>query len=260
MSPTIGILEDEPLTALHIQEMVSKLLPDARFAPLLGSVNRAVEFLQQQPHPDLLLMDIHLSDGSCFEIFDGVDIHAPVIFITSYAQYALKAFEANSIDYLLKPVDEAHLKRALHKFEKWESWQTNNQRAFVHDVRQQQQLPSYKRRFLVKTGNTYQFAKESDLSLFFSENSTTYIQTNDGKRLPFETSLDKLEPQLDPTSFFRINRKTLVHISCIYKVHSYFNSRLKVEPLPLLKPHTANTDFVVSRDRTSRFKEWLNGQ
>lgn len=260
MSLAIGILEDEPLTALHIQEMVAKHLPNVRFAPPLGSVSKSIEFLRQQPHPDLLLMDIHLSDGSCFEIFDEIDIDVPIIFITSYAQYALKAFEANSIDYLLKPVGESHLKRALDKFEKWEASQTSNQKAFVQDVQQLQQLPAYKNRFLVKTGNTYQFVKGADISVFFSENSVTHIQTYDGIKLPFETSLDKLELQLDPTTFFRINRKTLVNIGCIHRVHSYFNSRLKIEPLPLLKPHIANTDFVVSRDRTSRFKEWLNGQ
>ena len=252
----IGIVEDEPLTAIRIQELAHELLPEAHFLPMLNSVRKTREQLQRSPLPDLLLMDIHLSDGSCFEIFEQMEVTVPIIFITSYSQYAIKAFETNSIDYLLKPIEKTHLQRALTKWQKWGHIQRDNQLHFLEQIQDQGHFPEFKKRFLVKTGNSFQYINESEVAFFYSEHSITSLYTSNGKSLPLELSLDKLEPTLNPSIFFRINRKTLVRIDSIRKVHVYFSSRLKVEPHAHLQ--SPSIDWVVSRERVASFKAWLN--
>lgn len=248
----ILIIEDEKPAAEQLMRLLRKQLPEAFFHGPVGSIQSSVDWLEKNPSPDLIFLDIQLEDGPSFEIFRKTEVRAPIIFCTAYDQYALKAFKLNSIDYLLKPVEPAELQRALDKYRKW-----NTTAAPQLDDQSLHQLlnplkAQYKNRFVIKVGEKLNVISVEEVAFFVSAGKFTFLQNNEGRQYPIDLSLDRLQEILDPDKFHRISRKYIVSFPAIEEVRSYSSSRLKLQ-----LRHCKNPDVMVSRDRTAGFKEWL---
>lgn len=247
------IIEDEKPAALRLQQLLEQQRPKTEVLALIGSVEKAVQWLRGNPLPDLMFLDIQLADGLSFDIFREVEVQAPVVFTTAYDQYTLKAFKLNSIDYLLKPIDPEELEQALMKFERFFGKAPSLDTTAIENLIQSFQAPEFKKRFIVKAGQQLTYILADDIQYFYSEDGLLFAQMRDKKRHAIDYTLDQLESLLDPGAFFRLNRKTIAHINSIYKVSPYFNSRLIVE----LRPQ-ASFEVIVSRDRVGDFKSWLD--
>ncbi|GJM32020.1 MAG: DNA-binding response regulator [Saprospiraceae bacterium] len=249
------LIEDELPAAKQLTKLIRQIRPDAQIIPPLDSVESAVLWLQTNEAPDLIFMDIQLADGLSFDIFQQVDVRSPVIFTTAYDQYTLKAFKVNSVDYLLKPVEPDELAAALDKFDRLFQQREVHllQRQTVQQLLASFQKQDYKERFMVKIGQQLTYIAIKDIHYFYSDDGLVYAQTIDNKRHLIDYTLDQLSGIINPDDFFRINRKIIICIRSINKIHPYFNSRFLLE----LKPIT-NFDVIVSRDRTNDFKAWLN--
>ncbi|MCA6435819.1 MAG: LytR/AlgR family response regulator transcription factor [Bacteroidota bacterium] len=246
------IIEDEPLSAEHLENLINKCDPSIRIIGKIDSVKNALSLLKRVPEIDLLFLDIHLSDGLSFDIFEEIDLDTPIIFTTAFNEYAVKAFKLNSIDYLLKPIDKAELQKALVKYNK--TTKSNSLVKFNKDLEVilNSLNKPYKSRFMVKMGETLNTIKIEDVAFFNVEDGTVMLNTKSGKRYTLDYTLDDLELTIDMKHFFRINRKVLLNIDAIKKVSSYFNSRYK------LTVDGLNDDTnVVSRERVNEFKAWL---
>ena len=247
------IIEDERPAAMRLSKLIKQNRPDAEILEIIDSVESAVNWLKNFPAPDLIFMDIQLADGVSFDIFQQTKIESPVIFTTAYDQFTLKAFKVNSVDYLLKPIDPEELTAAFSKFktvyQKPQSYDNNVIASLLKNIQQK----SYKERFLVKTGQQLSYIEVKDIAYFYSEDKLVCAKNVNGKRHILDYTLDQLEDCLNPASYFRINRKFLTQLHAITKIHTYFNSRLKLE----LKPNT-ELEVIVSRERVSNFKEWLD--
>ena len=209
-------------------------------------------WLKTNPTPDLIFLDIQLSDGISFEIFQQVDVSSAIIFTTAYDEYVLKAFKLNSVDYLLKPVDEEELKFALDKFEKQQQTKSSVDLNEIKKILSTNQPAEFKTRFSVKIGTSIKIIETAQIECFFSENKATFIHTKENRNYLIDFSLDKLEDQLDQTKFFRINRSQIIQIDSIKEITIYSNSRLKI----ILTTY-AEQDMIVSREKVSDFKKWL---
>ncbi|MGC3946503.1 MAG: LytTR family DNA-binding domain-containing protein [Chryseolinea sp.] len=247
------IIEDEPLAAQRLGTLISELLPHSRILKAIDSVKKSVSWLDQNNHPDLILMDIHLADGISFEIFEKCTVSCPVIFTTAYDQYALKAFKVNSIDYILKPVDKSELEHALRKFELSRAKQTSPELLASIQTTMRMLTRRYKERFIVKVGDKLRSIEVSDVQVFMSEEKTTFAQTSDGRKHVLDHPLDEIEELLNPEQFFRVNRKYIVALSSIRDITSYTNSRLK-----LTLKVTHDDDVIVARERVNEFRSWLD--
>jgi len=246
------IIEDEKPSARRLQRMLETL--NVKAETLLHSVEESVAWFQVNEHPDLIFLDIQLSDGLSFEIFDVVDIKSAVIFTTAYDEYALQAFKLNSIDYLLKPIDEDELAKAIKKYQE----RLPKQQLVTLDFNDIKSLlvnpieRVYKKRFSVKVGQHLKLINIEDIECFYSENKGTYAYTSDGRNYLLEGSLEQLEEELEPQRFFRISRKFFVNINAIKDMISYTNSRLQI------KLNTFNEqEIIVARERVKEFKDWL---
>ncbi|WP_299114621.1 LytTR family DNA-binding domain-containing protein [uncultured Winogradskyella sp.] len=246
------IIEDEKPSARRLQRMLSAI--DINAETMLHSVEEAVEWFQNNTHPDLIFLDIQLSDGLSFEIFDAVDIKSAVIFTTAYDEYALQAFKLNSIDYLLKPIDDDDLKTAVEKF-KNRAPQKQAVTLDFNDIKNLLVNPierEYKKRFSVKVGQHLKLINIEDIECVYSENKGTYAYTKEGRNYLLDSTLDQLENELEPHVFFRISRKFYVNVNAIKDMVSYTNSRLQI------KLNTYNEqDVIVARERVKDFKNWL---
>ncbi|MHA7130605.1 LytR/AlgR family response regulator transcription factor [Algoriphagus namhaensis] len=247
----ILIIEDENPAAQRLKRLIAPHFPEAILHGNLDSVKSALHWLKSHPIPDLIFCDIQLADGLSFEIFKEIKVTSPVIFTTAFDQYAIKAFEVNAVDYLLKPLDPEALNRSVEKFKA-------NQHPSPIDYSKLQALlqapvRSFKSRFLVKFGEKIQSIPVSEVSYFFSESKVTYLQSLSGKRYILDSTLEQTEEMLDPERFFRINRKYLITLESIEAIYAHSNSRLKLR----LK-FTEDPDIIVSRDRTGEFKLWLD--
>jgi two-component system response regulator LytT len=246
------IIEDEKPSARRLQRMLEKL--DIQVKTMLHSVEESLDWFQNNPHPDLIFLDIQLSDGLSFEIFETIDIKSAIIFTTAYDEYALQAFKLNSIDYLLKPIDEDELAKAVKKYQERIPQKQTVQIDF-NDIKKLLVNPidrEYKKRFSVKVGQHIKLINIDDIECFYSENKGTYLYCTDGRNYLLDTTLELLESELEPRTFFRINRKFFVNIHAIKDMVSYTNSRLQI------KLKTYNTDdVIVARERVKEFKEWL---
>jgi len=245
------IIEDEKLSAEHLQTLLKKIDPKIEIVARFDSVKKSVEEFNKGLTADLLFVDIHLADGLSFDIFSKTNINVPIIFTTAFDEYAIQAFKVNSIDYLLKPIGIADLKTALEKFKQIS---TKGQAAIIENINQAYQNFSkqFKNRFMVKIGDTISSIKTDDISYFISEDGLVLLVSG-SKRYIIDYTLDALETMISPDTFFRINRKIILHISAITKVSSYFNGRLKIHSEALNED-----DSIVSRERVSDFKEWLD--
>lgn len=246
------IIEDEKPAARQLARRLEKL----GIAPqvMLHSVGEAVDWFLANQHPDLIFLDIQLSDGLSFEIFESVSIESAIIFTTAYDEYALKAFKLNSIDYLLKPIDEEELVVAVNKF-KARAIPQNPVRIDFDQIRSLLGNPfqkTYKKRFSVKIGHQLKVIPAEEVECFFSENKGTYIHTFDNRDYLIEGTLEMLEQELDPDSFFRISRKFILPLKSVREIAVYSSSRLKV----LLPTYRAD-EVIVSREKVQAFKQWL---
>ena len=246
------ILEDEKLSADYLITLLKRINPVIEIIGVYDSVAASLEVFQQEVTVDVLFADIHLADGISFDLFSKVDIEIPVIFTTAYDEYAIKAFKLNSIDYLLKPIGISELKAALEKLEKI---QKNHSSQQIQEVATNYiQQNSFKNRFLVKIGDAIIPIKTEEIIHFISEDGMVFLVTKQGKRHPVDYNLDQLERILDPSLFFRINRKVILELNSVQKAVSYFNSRLKIKS-DILDEEAC----IVSRDRVASFKNWLDG-
>ncbi len=246
------IVEDEKPSARRLNRMLTSL--DLEVITMLHSVAEAVIWFQNNEHPDLIFLDIQLSDGLSFEIFDKVEISSAIIFTTAYDEYTLKAFKLNSIDYLLKPIDDEELKEAVDKFS------TNRKVSQgglikaedIQKLFQQSSAKEYKKRYTLQVGQHLKIFDLNEICCFYSENKGTYLHASTDRSYLMDVSLDKLEQELDPEKFFRISRKFIVNLAAIQDIVSYSNLRLEVK----LDCYN-NEPLIVSRERVKQFKEWL---
>lgn len=246
------IIEDEKPAARRLQRMLEAI--DITADMMLHSVEEAVEWFQNNEHPDLIFLDIQLSDGLSFEIFDHIEIKSAVIFTTAYDEYALQAFKLNSIDYLLKPIDEDDLKDAVSKYKDRIPENAKVSVAF-DDIKKLLINPidrTYKKRFSVKIGQHLKLVNIDEIECIYSENKGTYAFTKDKRNYLLDHTLEQLEAELDPQLFFRINRKFYVNIHAIDNMISYTNSRLQIK----LKTYNEQ-EVIVARERVKDFKNWL---
>jgi len=246
------IIEDERLAAEKLERMVLKLKPEWTLLGPIETVEHAVKWLNTNPSPDLILLDIQLADGISFEIFDQAEVPSPVIFTTAYDEYAIRAFKVNSIDYLLKPIDPDALDVALRKFERMNTTLVPDRMKL--ETARQQISQGYKSRFLVKVGSNLLSVLTRDVELFFIDERSVFIRTFQGKTYDVDYSLDQLQQLVDPDQFFRINRNYLVNIDAVTKLVSYSSSRFKLE----LHPEFRADDLIVARDKASDFKKWMD--
>lgn len=248
----IIIIEDEKPAARLLQRKIEKL--GFTVNQMLHSVQESIEWFQTNNHPDLIFLDIQLSDGLSFEIFEVIKIKSAVIFTTAYDEYALRAFKLNSIDYLLKPIDEDDLEIAINKF-------TSHQ--VKHEIKQFdfEQIKrmlinpaekSFKTRFTVKIGQHLKVINLEEIECFYSENKGTYIHTIDNRDYLIDTILEVVESELNPKDFFRISRKFIVPLKAIKEIQIHSNSRLKV-----ILPTYKDDEVIVSREKVQEFKNWL---
>ncbi len=248
----VFIIEDERLAADKLEKMLLEIDPSVTVAGKQGSVRGSVKWLMEH-RVDLIFLDIQLSDGISFSIFEQVTVNTPVVFTTAYDQYAVKAFQLNSIAYLLKPIRRDELAESLKKFQTLRAAFTIDFDVLLAQV--QGRDPGYRKRFLVQTGEKIRKIEVSDIAWFHVLGKGVYMKTLQGHSLPSEFSLDALEKILDPASFFRINRKYLVNIDAIAGMTAWSRGRIKLE----LKPKADNElDAVVSIDRSAAFRKWLN--
>ncbi|WP_264553863.1 LytR/AlgR family response regulator transcription factor [Flavobacterium sp. N2038] len=253
---TTLIIEDEKPAARLLQRKLEKL--DIAVETMLHSVEESIHWFTNNQHPDLIFLDIQLSDGLSFEIFEKINIQSAIIFTTAYDEYALKAFKLNSIDYLLKPIDEDDLEVAVTKFKarlpKIESENSNLQLDF-EQIRRMLSNPfekNYKKRFTVKIGQHLKVIATEEIECFFSENKGTYIHTFDNRNYLIDSTLEILEQELDMKDFFRVSRKFIVPLQAIKEIQVYTNSRLKV-----ILPTYKEDEVIVSREKVQDFKAWL---
>lgn len=248
----IVIFEDEKLASERLIQVVKEIDVDAEILACLKSIEAATLWLNNNPLPDLIISDIQLLDGLSFEIFDQMSINCPVIFTTAYDEYAIKAFEVNSIDYLLKPIQKEKLALALNKFAERSASSTS-----FFDLAQVKSLitpqQTYKTRFLVKLGPKIKAVAIEKIAYFFSQDKLSYLVSYEGEKLPLDHTLEELEQLIDPKAFFRVNRKFIVHFDAVQLIHSYFKGRVKIE----LKP-SIDEDIVISSEKTPVFKKWLD--
>lgn len=246
------IIEDEHYAADKLSRMLHDLDPDIQVLALLESVSESANWLSSNPAPDLIFMDIQLDDGISFEIFDSVKITTPIIFTTAYNEYAIKAFKVNSVDYLLKPYTAKDLKSAINKYKELHEGTGIQSEKFDHLYRQL--VKEYKSRFFVKIGTHFHSISVDEIACFFIRDRATFIKTLIGKNFDIDYSLDQVQKLVDPARFFRINRNYMINIDSIADIISYSSNRLKI----VLKNFEHLDDLLVSREKTSDFKKWLD--
>ena len=236
------IIEDEKPAARRLNRMLTDLKVEV--STMLHSVEEAIDWFQNNEHPDLIFLDIQLSDGLSFEIFDVIEVHSAIIFTTAFDEYALQAFKLNSIDYLLKPIDDEDLESAVKKYRsRFKPDATAPKLALdFEDIKKLLVNPverEFKKRFTARV-------------CFYSENKGTYAATSDGRNYLLDTTLEHLETELEPKIFFRVSRKYYVNVNHIKDIISYTNSRLQIK-----LNNVKEQEIIVSRERVKDFKLWL---
>lgn len=248
------IIEDEQHTALRLKKLIEEIRPDIQILGILDSIESSLKWLTSHPPPDLIFQDIHLADGSGFEIYSTLSIDVPVIFTTAYDQYAIAAFKVNSIDYLLKPILKEQLESSLEKFDRL----IENQEQQDHNYENLLQLlapKNFQKRFMVRYGQKIKVVNTEDIAYFFTLSKNNFFKTFSNDEYPSDYSLDKLEPMLDPALYFRINRQIIIHIRSIKEMFSYSKSRVKIELDP-----PCDFETISSTERSGKFKNWLSGK
>ncbi|MEQ1677396.1 MAG: LytTR family DNA-binding domain-containing protein [Chitinophagaceae bacterium] len=244
------IIEDEKPAAEKLQKAIQKADPLIEVIAVLNSIESSIQWLQQFPMPELIFMDIELTDGLSFKIFEKTTITSPVIFCTAYDEYWQEAFEHCSIDYLLKPVKQQKLESALNKYDKLKQYFTGNFQQLLQS--QQPGNGSYKKRFLVKRGTDYVSIRTEEIAYFYAAHKLVCLVDTKKQKFILDQSLSDIEKQLDPSQFYRVNRKYLVQLTAIKKISAYPKSKLQLELEPSI-----NDDVIISQENASAFKEWM---
>ena len=246
------IIEDEHVAAQNLQRLVSQLADDIQVIAVLQSVEESIEWLSLNSAPDVVFMDIHLADGSAFSIFEKVQISCPIIFTTAYDEYALKAFEVNSIDYLLKPINRNNLERAVLKLRSLVTSKTDNSEMISSMLAAFKQTKTiYKSNFLIPHKDKFIPLAIQNIACFYSENKMVKIITEDNLTYNMDSSLEDLYTQLDPALFFRANRQYIVSHKAIKDISVWFGSKVSIN-LTVVVPEK----IIVSKARVSEFKTW----
>lgn len=246
------IIEDEQPAYNRLLKLVEKNISNIESITHLDSVQESKKWLEENDTPDLIFLDIHLSDGSAFDLLKEIEIEAPIIFTTAYNEYAVQAFKTSGIGYILKPVKEDELKATLTKVDDFKK---------IFSAKEQQVLldaispADYKKRFLVRFGDTIKTIPVEDIAYFFSESKATFAKTFEERTYPIDNNLDSLEKVLNPEQFFRINRQYLISVNAINDMKAYSKARVLVK----LKPEAKEVP-VVSSERSAAFKKWLAGE
>lgn len=254
----ILIVEDEELAVKKLQKTLAGVEPGAEVVAVTDSILSTVNWLDENPAPDLILMDIELSDGQSFEIFNQATIKSPVIFTTSYDEYALKAFKVNSVDYLLKPIQKEDLEAALQKLKNMKELYTEDAKPdvsidnLVKELQQKLLPKEYRKRFLVKHAQKLVSVDVDEIAYFFSDGRLNFFKTSDNKKFVVDYTMDDLEDMLDPVKYFRISRSFYISVSSVDQIHDYFGNRLLLH----LKP-VVDKESIVSREKVTDFKKWM---
>lgn len=249
------IVEDEELAVQKLSRTIYEVDNTIEIVGKTDGIGTTVQWLQENSEPDLIFLDIELSDGQSFEIFNQTMVNSAVIFTTSYDEYAIQAFKVNSIDYLLKPIKKDDLRQSLEKYAQMKKQfgqpSVPDIQQLLKDI-QRQIAPDYRERFLVKHGQRMQPIDVAEVACFYSESSVSFLKTKANVRFSLEYTLDELEAMLDPKKFYRANRSFIIHIQSVDAVYPHLNGRLKVE----LKP-ASETEILISREKAQEFKDWL---
>jgi len=248
----VVIIEDEQPAAKRLERMLSDISSDFEVIQCCDSIESSIKLFKTGLIPDLVMLDVQLGDGLSFEIFRQVEISCPVIFTTAYDEYAIKAFELNSIDYLLKPIRKENLERSIEKFNKLRLQPIQTDWTTLATLLDQGKR-DYKQRFLVYAGEHLQSIQTVDVAYFYSIEKSTFLKTRSGKSYPLDFSLDKLEGMLSPIEFFRINRQCIISFDSIAKISVLSKSRIKLTLEPL-----STDEILISKSRTHDFRAWLD--
>ncbi|WP_353720017.1 LytTR family DNA-binding domain-containing protein [Dyadobacter sp. 676] len=258
----ILIVEDEKLAVRKLTKLLEETAPEFNVRGITPSIAATVEWIAEnradgRPEPDIIFLDIELADGQSFEIFNRIQIRSTVIFTTSYDEYALQAFKVNSIDYLLKPVQQEDLQRAIRKYYDLTAGKTApaaqvDLEAILKTLHLQAPVPDYRKRFLVKQGARLLSVETSEIAYFYIDNGLTFFKNHQGQKFVVDYKMDELDGFLDPSRFFRVNRALIVTHQCVVQMQPYYNHRLALTLHPALDKET-----IVSRERAHDFKIWM---
>jgi two-component system LytT family response regulator len=248
----ILIVEDEKPAATRLVNMLRKVEPEANVLAITDGVESTLNFLDQNANPDLVFLDIHLADGSAFEIFN----HHPmsdmgIIFSTAFDQYAIEAFKVNALYYLLKPIKQDELEKALSRYKEIKD-RDNNYKEIVNKLLTK---PVVEKRFLIRMGQSLRLVHQQDIAYFYTSDKITFMMTREGRKYPLDYTLENLEIMIDPTKFFRINRQYIIHIDAIQQMHAHSKARVRIDLLP-----AAHEEVIVSTEKSPLFKKWLEGE
>ncbi len=250
------IIEDESATARRLQKLLAEIKPEIQVLASLESISQSVAWFASNPQPDLMFVDINLSDGLSFSIFEEAEVNCPVVFTTAYDQYAIQAFKVNSIDYLLKPVNKEALAASLLKFEKLK----NNSKGVQIDYSKLaaalgQSGTNYLKRIVVRYGEVIKAMEVKDVAYFYSDEKLVFMTLKTGTTYPVDFTLDQLDSRLDSVDFFRVNRKFIISYHSIERMIAYSKSRVKISLNP-----PCEMEVISSTERSGDFKEWLAGK
>ena len=247
------IIEDEKPSARRLSRMLLEC--NITVTTMLHSVSESIDWFLNNPHPDLIFLDIQLSDGLSFEIFESVSIKSAIIFTTAYDEYALKAFKLNAIDYLLKPIDQDELENAIKQFK--ENFSHQNKEIFnfesIKNLLHNSFEKSYKKRFTIKIGQHLKIINQEEIACFYSQDKATYIRTKENRDYLVDYTIEQLVAELNPQYFYRVNRKFIIQLNAIKDIIAYTNSRLEIK----LHSYT-DEKIIVSREKVKDFKAWIN--
>lgn len=246
------IVEDESPAATRLANMLKKIRPDINIVGMTDGVESTINFIDQHEPPDLVLMDIHLADGSAFEIFRHVPFEGiGVIFTTAYDQYAIEAFKVNALYYLLKPIKQEDLELALGRYLEFKEKSTDYKQIITKLLSRQVQ----DKRFLIRMGQSLRLIHQQDIAYFYTSDKITFMMTKEGRKYPLDYTLENLEVMIDPTRFFRINRQFIIRMDAIQQMHAHTKARVRIDLLP-----PANEEVIVSTEKSPLFKKWLEGE
>jgi two-component system, LytTR family, response regulator LytT len=248
----ILIVEDEKPAATRLQNMLRKAEPTAIIMGVTEGVESTLNFLDGGELPELIFMDIHLADGSAFELFRHHSFKGiGIIFATAYDQYAVEAFKMNALYYLLKPIKQEELEAALARF-KSEKQKEYDYKEIVSKLLSKQPV---EKRFLIRMGQSLRLVHQHDIAYFYTSDKITFMMTRDGRKYPLDYTLENLEDMIDQAKFFRINRQYILHLEAIQHMHAYSKARVKIDLIP-----PAHEDVIVSTEKSPYFKKWLEGE
>jgi len=247
---TAIIIEDEKPALEKLKSGLNKADPGIEVLACLTSIEQATSWLQSNSHPDLIFMDIELSDGLSFQILEHSSIQSPIIFTTAYDEYWQEAFEHNSIDYLLKPIKQEKLETALSKYHRLKEHFSGNLQNLLN---WQKGNSTYKKKFLVKRGSDYISIKVEDIAYFYASHKVVCLVNNQSHKFILDESLSELEEQLDLSMFYRVNRKYLVNVNAIQRIRSYPKSKLQLDLIPAVEE-----EVLIAQENVASFKDWMN--